>query len=115
MVSIILPTYNRSKFIRESIDSILAQTYEIWELLIIDDSSKDDSLAKSLDFMRNDERISVSQYPFERGKRVVRNSALRDAKGKYVALLNAGDLWDSRKLEKQLLFMKENYGVTKLH
>lgn len=108
LVSIIMYTHNNGKYIAESVNSVLAQTYENWELLIIDDSSKDDTLAKSLDFMRDDKRIRVSQYPFERGKREVRNSALRDAKGKYVALLNAGDLWDSRKLEKQLLFMKEN-------
>ena len=108
LVSIIMYTHNNGKYIAESVNSVLAQTYENWELLIIDDSSKDDTLVISLDFMRNDKRIRVSQYPFLRGKREVRNSALKDVKGKYVTLLNAGDLWDSRKLEKQLLFMKEN-------
>ena len=106
LVSIIMPTYNCGRFIHESIDSVLSQTYRNWELLIVDDCSTDETEA----IMRSytDPRIRYMRNEQNMGAAMTRNRALREAKGRYIAFLDADDLWLPQKLERQLAFMQQN-------
>lgn len=106
LVSIIMPTYNCGRFIAESINSVLAQTYANWELLIVDDCSTDNTAKVVATF--KDPRIHYQCDEHNSGAAVTRNTALRLAKGKYIAFLDSDDLWEPTKLEKQVAFMKKN-------
>ena len=107
LVSIIMPSYNTAKFISETIESVLVQTYTNWELIIVDDCSTDntDEVVKS--FLSYN-RIKYIKNEKNSGAAVSRNRALREAKGKWIAFLDSDDLWLPVKLEKQIAFMKEN-------
>lgn len=106
LVSVVMPTYNCGHFIRESIDSVLTQTYTNWELLIVDDCSSDNTaeLVKSF----NDPRIHYQCNEHNFGAAITRNIALKIAKGHWIAFLDSDDLWESTKLEKQIKFMEDN-------
>lgn len=106
LVSIIMPNYNSEKYIDATIRSVLAQTYQNWELLFVDDCSTDNSL--NLIRSYNDERIKIFQNEVNSGAAVSRNYALSVAQGKWIAFLDSDDLWESEKLEKQISFMVEN-------
>lgn len=107
-VSIIMPNYNCEKFIGETIDSVLAQTYGNWELLIVDDCSTDDSVKIINGYCEKDERVKLFVNEKNSGAAASRNWALREATGKWIAFLDSDDLWLPEKLEKQLKFMTEN-------
>ena len=96
-VSIIVPMYNAEKFIVKTIESVLSQTYENWEMLIMNDVSTDNSLAVVNEFAKKDDRIQVVNT--EKNMGVV--------KGRNHLILDADDYWHSQKLEKQIKFMKE--------
>ena len=106
LVSIIMPSYNTGKFIQETINSVINQTYSNWELIIVDDCSTDntDEIVKNI----NDSRIIYLKNEKNSGAAVSRNKALREAKGRWIAFLDSDDLWVPQKLEKQIKFMKEN-------
>lgn len=107
-VSIIMPSYNSSKFVGESIQSVLDQTYTDWELLITDDCSKDNSVEVINGYVAKDNRIKL--FPLEKnvGAASARNVSISNATGKYIAFLDSDDLWLPNKLERQLKFMQEN-------
>lgn len=107
LVSIIMPSYNTGKYIADSIQSVLNQTYQNWELIIVDDCSTDDTdlVVKKFD----DSRIRYYKNEKNSGAAVSRNRALRLAKGKWIAFLDSDDLWSPEKLEKQITFMKDNH------
>lgn len=107
LVSIIMPSYNTGQYIAESIRSVLAQTYTNWELLIVDDCSTDDTDEVVLPFLE-DKRIKYFRNGVNCGAAVSRNSALRKAKGRWIAFLDSDDLWLPQKLEKQITFMEQN-------
>ena len=107
LVSIIMPSYNTAKFISETIESVLAQIYPNWELIIVDDCSTDDTDAVVCPYLVDD-RIRYIKNEKNSGAAVSRNRALREAKGKWVAFLDSDDLWFPEKLEKQISFMKKN-------
>lgn len=107
LVSIIMPSYNTAKFISETIESVLAQTYSNWELIIVDDCSTDDTDAVACPYLADD-RIRYIKNEKNSGAAVSRNRALREAKGKWVAFLDSDDLWLPEKLEKQIEFMEKN-------
>lgn len=106
LVSIIMPNYNSEKYVQATVQSVLDQTYQNWELLFVDDCSTDGSL----DLVRafRDDRIKILQNETNSGAAVSRNYALRMAKGKWIAFLDSDDLWIPEKLEKQIAFMIEN-------
>lgn len=106
LVSIIMPTYNCGRFIREAIDSVLAQTYTAWELLIVDDCSTDETEAVVAAY--SDPRIRYWRNESNQGAAITRNRALREVRGKYIAFLDADDTWMPKKLEKQVTFMVQN-------
>ena len=108
LVSIIMPTYKCGRFIEESIRSVQAQTYQNWELIVVDDCSGDNTIDTVLGFKKNDDRISIYQNNSNSGAAVTRNTALRNAKGRWIAFLDSDDLWEPTKLEKQIEFMEEN-------
>lgn len=106
LVSIIMPTYNCGKFIAETIKTVIEQTYTNWELVIVDDCSKDDTEQVVSSF--EDARIRYYRLEQNSGAAVARTTAMKYADGEYMAFLDSDDLWKKDKLEKQLKFMKDN-------
>ena len=106
-VSIIVPMYNAEKFIGKAIESVLAQTYQNWEMLIMNDVSTDNSLAIVSVYAKKDERIKIVNTEKNVGVVKGRNFLIDLASGKYIAFLDADDYWHNEKLEKQIKFMKE--------
>ena len=107
LVSIITPSFNSSKFIRECVDSVISQTFQDWELLIVDDFSKDNSKDIISELSSQDERIRPFFLEDNIGAAAARNVALKQAKGKYIAFLDSDDIWNEDKLENQISFMNE--------
>jgi glycosyltransferase involved in cell wall biosynthesis len=108
LVSIVTPCYNSRLFIAHTIESVLSQTYQDWEMLIIDDCSTDDSHNISLEYAAKDSRIKVYRMERNSGVACARNKAIEFSHGDYLAFLDSDDLWYPEKLEKQLQFMIEN-------
>ncbi|CAK7047006.1 MAG: Putative teichuronic acid biosynthesis glycosyltransferase TuaG [Parabacteroides distasonis] len=108
-VSILTPCHNASATIRQTIESVLAQTYPHWELLAVDDCSTDDTAGIIKSYADKDSRIRYlkTEKP-SGGPSTPRNIGLEHATGQYIALLDSDDMWLSRKLEEQLAFMKRN-------
>lgn len=107
LVSIITPSYNTARFIGKTIESVLAQTYTNWEMIIVDDCSSDGTDEIVLNYP--DPRIRYLKNQKNSGAAVSRNYALREAKGKWIAFLDSDDLWLPEKLEKQIAFMKAHH------
>jgi len=107
-VSVVTPVFNSSKFIRDCIISVKGQTYENWELLLVDDCSTDDSIHIIKEEAADDKRISLVQLDKNSGPAAARNKALTMARGKYIAFLDSDDIWLPEKLETQLHFMISN-------
>ena len=107
LVSIIMPSYNTANYIAASIQSVLDQTYQNWELLLVDDCSTDDTDAVVAPFL-SDARIRYLKNDRNSGAAISRNRALREAKGRWIAFLDSDDLWYPTKLEAQLRFMQEH-------
>jgi len=108
LVSIITPLYNSSQFISDTIRSVLNQSYQNWEMIIVDDNSSDDSVEIINKIRQNDIRIKLITLNINVGAAEARNVALRVTRGNYIAFLDSDDLWLPSKLEKQLLFMEKN-------
>ncbi|MDW7650633.1 MAG: glycosyltransferase family 2 protein [Bacillota bacterium] len=106
LVSIITPSFNTEKFVAETIKSVINQSYQNWEMLIVDDSSTDNSIEIIKSF--NDDRIKLFVNNTNKGAAISRNFALKEAKGKWIAFLDSDDLWHPDKLSKQVNFMKRN-------
>lgn len=106
LVSIITPVYNSEKYIGETIKSVLSQTYDNWEMLIADDCSKDNTAEVIKGF--TDPRIKYFKLEKNAGAAIARNRVLEKARGKFIAFLDADDMWKPEKLEKQLRFMIDN-------
>jgi glycosyltransferase involved in cell wall biosynthesis len=100
-VSVVLPTFNRLRFLRPAIDSVYAQTFTDWELIIADDGS-DLETREYLQSLANGPRVTVAWLPHTGRPSIVRNAALRRAAGEYVAFLDSDDLWAATKLDRQL-------------
>lgn len=109
LVSIITPNYNCAKFIPETIESILAQSYPNWELLFQDDCSTDEGILIAQKYAEKDSRIKIQVNVTNSGAAVTRNNALQRAKGRWIAFLDSDDLWLPEKLERQLAFMQEHH------
>ena len=106
LVSIITPCYNGEKYIAQTIDSVIAQTYKEWEMIIVDDGSKDGSADLVRKYMESEPRIKFIQQA-NAGSAAARNNGIRNCEGQYIALLDADDLWEPEFLEEQIKFMKE--------
>ena len=116
LVSIITPSYNSSRFIVECVNSVISQTFQNWEMIIVDDYSKDNSRDIISDLSTKDERIESIFLKENIGAAEARNVAIRQAKGKYIAFLDSDDMWKSDKLEKQIaLFTDKKIGFVYGH
>lgn len=110
LVSIVMPCYNGAQFIEETIDSVLSQSYDNWELIVVDDGSKDESVAIVSKYAQADGRVKqISQE--NGGSAVARNHGIRLAQGQYISLLDADDLWMPNFLEHQIALMKEKNAI----
>ncbi len=105
LVSVIIPTFNAEKYISDTIKSVQNQSYQNWEILLVDDASSDETPKIITPFL-TDKRIQFYPLKINSGTGVARNTALANAKGKYIAFLDADDLWRPEKLEKQIDFMQ---------
>lgn len=108
LVSIITPVYNAEVFLKETIASVQAQSYKNWEWILVDDTSKDESAEIIKEYMKADSRIKLLQLKKNSGAAIARNTGSEQAKGQYLAFLDADDLWHATKLETQVEFMKKN-------
>lgn len=106
LVSIITPVYNSEQFIRKMIMSVKKQTFKNWELIVIDDCSKDNSL-KILNYYKNS-KIKVFKNKKNIGAGLTRNLGLKKAKGRYVTFIDSDDYWHKNYLEKTLNFLRKN-------
>ena len=109
MISIIVPVYCAEKYIEETVQSVLAQTLEDWELLLVDDCSGDGTWKILQKLQEADERgrIRIFRQETNQGAASARNRGLWEAKGRYIAYLDADDLWHPDKLERQMVFLQE--------
>lgn len=109
LISIIVPVYNVEKYIAETIACVEAQTYRAWELLLVEDASADDtaSIIERYIEEQKDARIRLIRQPSNMGAARARNRGLEEARGRYIAYLDADDLWAPEKLERELRFMRE--------
>ncbi len=108
LVSIITPSWASAEFVGESIQSVMAQTYPHWELLVQDDCSIDNTWEVVRPYAEADPRIKYECNEHNSGAAVTRNNALRRACGRWIAFLDSDDLWLPEKLERQLEFMVKN-------
>lgn len=108
MVSVIMPAYNSADYISEAIGSVLQQTYPKWELIVIDDASKDNTLYIVENFSKQDSRVTIIKNPHNMGPGLTRNAGIEVANGDFIAFLDSDDLWLPQKLEIQLEFMKKH-------
>lgn len=107
LVSVIMPAYNAGKYIGPSVRSVLEQTYAHWELWIIDDGSSDNTKEIIEHLAQSDARIHACFMPGNTGTAAARNKGIAESRGKYIAFLDADDLWKNNKLEIQVAFMEE--------
>ena len=113
LVSIITPVYNAERFLSDTIKSVQNQTYKNWEILLIDDCSKDNSAQIIKEFQKYDNRIKYIKLKKNSGASVSRNEGIRNAKGRFIAFVDSDDIWKPEKLEIQIKYMlKENLGFT---
>lgn len=107
MVSIIMPSFNTASYIAQAIRSVQVQTYTNWELIIVDDCSSDNTDEVVFPFLK-DKRIRYIKNLENQGAALSRNTALREARGRWTAFLDSDDIWKKSKLKKQLGFMLKN-------
>lgn len=108
LVSIITPVYNCEKYIKETLENVIKQTHENWEIILVDDCSTDKSEEIIKEYEKKDSRIKYFKLKENSGAAVARNYALEKSKGRFIAYLDADDLWKNEKLEKQIKYMTEN-------
>lgn len=106
LVSIITSAYNAADYITEAIESVLAQTYLNWEMLIVNDCSKDNTAEIVQSYAVKDKRIKLINLKQNSGAALARNAAIQNAKGRYIAFLDSDDLCKKEKLQKQIEFMQ---------
>jgi len=108
LVSVITPTYNSERFIKDTIESVINQTYDNWEMIIVDDASTDRTVEIIKHYQKKDFRIKLIVLKENSGSAIARNTAMDNAKGKFLAFLDSDDMWIYNKLEKQVKFMLNN-------
>ena len=109
MISIVTPVYNAASFIQKTIEMVQAQTYTDWEFLLVDDGSKDNSVEVIEAFLEKnpDNRIRLINKGVNEGAALTRNRGIKEAKGRYIAFLDADDVWLAHKLQTQMEHMEK--------
>lgn len=108
LVSIIMPTYNCGKYIAESIESVINQTINDWEIEIVDDCSNDNTQEVIKSYLNQYKNIHYYKLETNSGPAIARSEAIKKATGKYIAFLDSDDLWEPNKLEIQITYMEAN-------
>lgn len=110
LVSIITPMYNSATYIRDTLDSVVSQTYENWEIIVVDDFSTDEGRAIVEEYCQLDKRINLISLAEKSpdGAISVRNEGIKASRGRFIAFLDSDDIWDANKLENQVDFMLNN-------
>ena len=108
LVSIITPSFNSEKYISSAIESVIDQTYQNWEMIIVDDNSTDSSCDIVDKYVKKDRRIKLIKMDNNSGPAIARNRAIKEAKGRYIYFLDSDDIWYNHKLEQQVNFMQAN-------
>ena len=108
LVSIVIPVYNASKYIKETIESIERQTYKNYEAIFIDDKSTDNSIQIIESYIKQNNKLKIIKLKKHKGVSKARNIGIRIAKGRYLTFLDADDIWFDKKLEKQIDFIQSN-------
>lgn len=108
LVSIVTPLYNGEHYVSETIESVLSQTYKDWELIVVDDCSKDNGCQIVESYIAKDARIKLLKNESNSGPAKTRNTAIAAARGQYIAFLDSDDLWTENKLSDQIDFMNRN-------
>lgn len=108
LVSVIIPTYNVEAYITETIQSVQNQTYQNFEILVVDDCSKDNTDIVIHELASKDPRIKYIRQPVNKGAAEARNRGITEARGRYIAFLDSDDLWDKEKLQCQIDDIKNN-------
>ena len=108
LVSIIIPSYNMSAPLKDALDSILAQTYVLWECIVVDDGSKDDTNEVVAAYAVGDHRIRYIAHEASQGPSAARNTGIHACEGEFVAFLDADDIWVEQKLERQVTSLLQN-------
>ncbi len=108
LVSIIIPLYGCEAYLRETLDSVVAQTFTDWEAILINDCSPDNSLDIANEYAAKDIRFRVYSHEVNGGAHIARNTALEKVRGRYISYLDSDDVWMPEKLQLQLEFMQKN-------
>ena len=108
MVTIIMPAYNAEKHIVEAIDSVLAQTYTDWELLVLDDCSTDHTAVVVEDYTRRDKRVHLLRNKVNLGVGQTRNCGVDNSTAEWIAFLDSDDMWEPDKLKKQMALVEDD-------
>ncbi len=112
LVSVIMPTYNYAQFISDAIESVINQTWEIWEMLIVDDGSTDNTKSVVQSYVSKDSRIRYFALGQNSGRAAVaRNYGISNSKGKYIAFLDSDDMWKPTKIEKQIELLENDDNI----
>ncbi len=112
LVSVIMPTYNYAQFIGDAIESVINQTWEIWEMLIVDDGSTDNTKSVVQSYVSKDSRIRYFALGQNSGRAAVaRNYGISNSKGKYIAFLDSDDMWKPTKIEKQIELLENDDNI----
>lgn len=106
-VSIVIPLYQSADTIRETLESVVAQSLLDWECLVVDDSSSDGGPMVVRELAGCDSRIRLLRNVFSKGAAGARNTGIQSARGRYIAFLDSDDLWLPKKLERQIAFMRD--------
>ena len=107
LVSIVVPVYNCEKFIRQTINTVKKQTYNNWELLLVNDCSTDRSKEIIIKELKDDDRIKLLELEKNSGAAIARNKGIENARGKYIAFLDSDDIWLPEKLKEQIKFINK--------
>jgi teichuronic acid biosynthesis glycosyltransferase TuaG len=108
LVSIIVPAYKAAPYIRRTIESVIAQTYPHWEMLIADDCSPDDTREVVKQWSQRDPRVKLIALERNGGPAAARNASLQRASGRWIAFLDSDDMWLPQKLERSLAHAQAN-------
>lgn len=108
LVSVIIPLYNTEKYISQTIESVINQKYNNWELIIINDCSTDKGPEIVKKYQNQDERIKLINLEKNSGAAIARNVGIENAKGEFVAFIDSDDIWEKNKLKEQISFMLVN-------
>jgi len=114
-ISVLMPVFNEEQYLSEAIDSVLKQTMQDFEIIIVDDISTDNTIKIAQEYAKKDKRIKVFKLAKKGYRSGALNEALKHAKGEFIAFLDGDDLYEKDKLEKQIEFFREHHNIDMIY